>query len=313
LVNTLIFTGITIILFSFFPNSYAEPAISILEQKISKDSNGSWNLIGSLRNQAETPLELSFEINSSKLSKSQSNIFKSINFANIVYPNSVVPFKFLATDKESFEDFVNMIKVKKVNKPFFADLSHEYSNLAEGNEKVLSGKIKNTGSTIFKDIVIYASVHAKNTTQLDSVKSDVIPILRPGEEKSYKITPHPLIKSDVYYYSCAGLDINSPITTLDTGDGFLAFNLESASLVSNFGYDSSSDSIIFTIKPYNPNGGDVLFKIPQSKMDHKINVMLDGKIHSKAGIDMNGKTITMKIPIPPNEHDIVISGIQNGI
>ena len=312
LTNTM-FLSLIIILLSFLPNSYSESAISILEEKTYKDSNGYWNLIGSLRNQAETPLELSFDINSLNLSKSQSDIFKSITFANVIYPNSVVPFKLVSSEKELFKNFSNMIKIKQVNRPMFSDIVHEYSNLAKGDENVLSGAIKNTGSTIIKDIVVYASVHAKNTTQLDSVKSGIIPILLPGEEKSYTIIPDQLIKSDVYYYSCAGLDINAPITTLDTGDGFLAFDLQSVSLVSNFGYDSSSDSIIFTIKPYNPNGGDALLKIPQSKMDQKVNVKLDGKIHSKADIDMDGKTITMNIPIPPNEHDIVISGVLNGI
>lgn len=313
LANIMILLFTTIILLSFLPDSYSEPAITILEQKIYKNSNGNWNLIGSLRNQAETPVELIYDINSLNLSKSQSDIFKSFSFANVVYPDSVVPFKFVSTDKELLKHFPEMLKIKKVDKPLFSDISHEYSNLAEGNEKILSGKIKNTGSTIIKDIVVYASVHAKNTTQLDSAKSDVIPTLRPGEGKSYKIIPDPLIRSDVYYYSCAGLDINSPITTLDTGDGFLAFDLQSASLVSNFGYESSSDSIIFTIKPYNPNGGDAVLKIPQSKSGQKVDVILDGKIHSKAGVDMDGKTITMNIPIPPNEHDIVISGVKNGI
>lgn len=313
LTNTMFFISLVIILLSFLPNSYSESSISILEQKTYKDSNGYWNLIGSLRNQAETPVELSFDINSSTVSKSHSDIFKSITFANVIYPNSVVPFKLISTEKELLENFSNMIKIKQVNRPMFSDIVNEYSNLAKGEEKILSGTIKNTGSTVIKDIVVYASVHAKNTTQLDSVKSDIIPILLPGEEKSYTIIPDPLIKSDVYYYSCAGLDINTPITTLDTGDGFLAFDLQSVSLVSNFGYDSSSDSIIFTIKPYNPNGGDALLKIPQSKIDQKVIVKLDGRIHSKADIDMDGKTITMNIPIPPNEHDIVISGVLNGI
>jgi len=63
LTNTIFFISLIIILLSFLPNSYTESAISILEEKTYKDSNGYWNLIGSLRNQAETPLELSFDIN----------------------------------------------------------------------------------------------------------------------------------------------------------------------------------------------------------------------------------------------------------
>ena len=73
----------------------------------------------------------------------------------------------------------------------------------------------------------------------------------PGEEVSYKIIPDDAIKDDVYFYSCAGLDINAPISTLRIGEGeYLVYNLESASTISNFRYEPSSDSIIFEMKTY---------------------------------------------------------------
>ncbi|HET9773959.1 MAG TPA: hypothetical protein VFP25_03150, partial [Nitrososphaeraceae archaeon] len=196
----------------------------------------------------------------------------------------------------------------------FATLKHEYSNIAMGDKKALIGTIKNIGSSIINDVAVYASVHSKDGTQLDSVKSAVIPILYPGEEKPYKIIPEPTTRSLAYYYSCAGLDINSPITTLDIGGGeFLAFDFESASLVSNFNYDKSSDSIKFTIKPYNPEGGDLIFKIPQSNTNQKINISIDGKLHKEATITTDGKTITMKVSIPADEHNVIISGARNGV
>ena len=295
-------------------NSYAEDIVSISERNIFKDSNDKLNLVGTLTNIGKTPLEVTIGVDVKKPFQSEQEVLKSKTFASVLYPHREVPFKFTINNGELFEGSVFVVETKEVNKPLFATVKHEYSNIAMGDEKALIGTIKNIGSSIINDVAIYASVHSKDGTQLDSVKSAVIPILYPGEEKPYKIIPESTTRSLAYYYSCAGLDINSPITTLDIGGGeFLAFDFESASLVSNFIYDKSSDSIKFTIKPYNPEGGDLIFKIPQSNTNQKINISIDGKLHKEATITTDGKTITMKVSIPADEHNVIISGARNGV
>ena len=67
---------------------------------------------------------------------------------------------------------------------------------------------------------------------------------------------------------------------------------------------------MFTIKPYNPEGGDLIFKIPQSNTNQKVNISIDGKLHKEATITTDGKTITMKVSIPSDEHNVIISGAQ---
>ena len=295
-------------------NSYAEDIVTISERNIFKDSNDKWNLVGTLTNIGKTPLEVTIAVDVKKPFQSEQEVLKSKTFASVLYPHREVPFKFTINNGELFEGSVFVVETKEVNKPLFATVKHEYSNIAMGDEKALIGTIKNIGSSIINDVAIYASVHSKDGTQLDSVKSAVIPILYPGEEKPYKIISDPTTRSLAYYYSCAGLDINSPITTLDLGGGeFLAFHFESASIVSNFIYDKSSDNIMFTIKPYNPEGGDLIFKIPQSNINQKVNISVDGKPHKEATITTDGKTITMKVSIPSDEHKVIISGARNGV
>lgn len=318
--NTLryaLISSITIVIYLIslsISNSYAEDIVSISERNIFKDSNDKLNLVGTLTNIGKTPLEVTIGVDVKKPFQSEQEVLKSKTFASVLYPHREVPFKFTIKNGELFEGSVFVVETKEVNKPLFATLKHEYSNIAMGDEKALIGTIKNIGSSIINDVAIYASVHSKDGTQLDSVKSTVIPILYPGEEKPYKIIPEPTTRSLAYYYSCAGLDINSPITTLDLGGGeFLAFNFESASLVSNFIYDKSSDSIMFTIKPYNPEGGDLIFKIPQSNPNQKVNISVDGKAHKEATISTDGKTITMKVSIPSDEHKVIITGARNGV
>lgn len=308
---------ITSLIISFFliilvpSESYGEFPISIVDQKIFQDLNGGWNLVGVVQNNEGTPLEVKVGVNVTK-QNNVSSILTSNTFTNVIYPYTAAPFKFTISSNELFNGLAYPIEIKKIAKPFFMELRQNYSNFATDDEKALVGTIKNKGSNIIKNVAVYASVHSINSTQIDSVKSTVIPVIYPDEEVSYKIIPDDAIKEDVYFYSCAGLDINAPISTLSIGNGeYVAFNLESASAISNFRYENSSDSIIFEIKPYNPVGGPTIFQIPQISSNQKIDIFLDGKQYENKIVTMDGKTINMNIFIPKDKHEVKISGIRN--
>jgi len=308
---------ITSLIISFFliilvpSESYGEFPISIVDQKIFQDLNGGWNLVGVVQNNEGTPLEVKVGVNITK-PNNVSSILTSNTFTNVIYPYTAAPFKFTISSNELFNGLAYPIETKKIAKPFFMELRQNYSNFATDDEKALVGTIKNKGSNIIKNVAVYASVHSINSTQIDSVKSILIPVIYPDEEVSYKIIPDDAIKEDVYFYSCAGLDINAPISTLSIGNGeYVAFNLESASAISNFRYENSSDSIIFEIKPYNPVGGPTIFQIPQISSNQKIDIFLDGKQYENKIVTMDGKTINMNIFIPKDKHEVKISGIRN--
>jgi hypothetical protein len=290
---------------------YGEFPISIVDQKIFKSFSGDWNLIGVVQNNVATPLEVKVGVNITKPNNT-SSILTNNTFSNVIHAYTAAPFKFTISSNELFNGLAYPIETKKVAKPFFMDLTQKYSNLATGNEKALVGTIKNTGPNIIKNVSVYASVHSINGTQIDSVKSTAIPVIYPDEEIGYKIFPDSAIKDGVYFYSCAGLDVNAPISTLNIGNGeYLVFNLESVSAISNFRYENSSDSIIFEIKPYNPLGGPTIFQVPQISSNQKIDIFLDGKQYENKIITMDGKTISMNIFIPKDKHEVKISGIRN--
>jgi len=287
--------------------------ISIVDQKIFKSLNGNWNLIGVVQNKADVPLEVKIGVNITK-PNSVSSILTSTTFGNIIQPYLAAPFKFTIDSDESFNGLAYPIKTKKVLKPLFRELIQNYSNFPTDDEKAIVGIIKNKGNNIIRNVAVYASVHSFNGTQIDSVKSNVFPVIFPGEEVSYKITPDDAIKHDVYFYSCAGLDINAPISTLRIDKGeYLVYNLESASAISNFRYQNLTDSVIFEIKPYNPLGGYTIFQIPQTSPSQKIDVYLDGEQYVNKIITRDGKTINMKIFIPKDKHELKISGVRNPI
>ena len=294
------------------PNeSYGEFPISIVDQKIFQGLNGDRNLVGVVQNNAGAPIEVKIGVNITK-PNNISSILTSNTFTNVIYPYTAAPFKFTISSNELFKGLAYPIETKKVAKPFLLELRQNYANLATDDEKALVGTIKNKGFNIIKNVAVYASVHSINGTQIDSVKSTVIPVIHPDEEISYKIIPDSAIKDDVYIYSCAGLDINAPISTMSIGNGeYLVFNLESASAISNFRYENSSDSIIFEIYPYNPVGGPTIFQIPQISSNQKIDIFLDGKEYENKIVTMDGKTISMNIFIPKDKHELKISGIRN--
>ena len=294
------------------PNeSYGEFPISIVDQKIFQGLNGDWNLVGVVQNNAGAPIEVKIGVNITK-PNNISSILTSNTFTNVIYPYTAAPFKFTISSNELFKGLAYPIETKKVAKPFLLELRQNYANLATDDEKALVGTIKNKGFNIIKNVAVYASVHSINGTQIDSVKSTVIPVIHPDEEISYKIIPDSAIKDDVYIYSCAGLDINAPISTMSIGNGeYLVFNLESASAISNFRYENSSDSIIFEIYPYNPVGGPTIFQVPQISSNQKIDIFLDGKEYENKIVTMDGKTISMNIFIPKDKHELKISGIRN--
>jgi len=294
------------------PNeSYGEFPISIVDQKIFQGLNGDWNLVGVVQNNAGAPIEVKLGVNITK-PNNLSSILTSNTFTNVIYPYTAAPFKFTISSNELFKGLAYPIETKEVAKPFLLELRQNYANLATDDEKALVGTIKNKGFNIIKNVAVYASVHSINGTQIDSVKSTVIPVIHPDEEISYKIIPDSAIKDDVYIYSCAGLDINAPISTMSIGNGeYLVFNLESASAISNFRYENSSDSIIFEIYPYNPVGGPTIFQVPQISSNQKIDIFLDGKEYENKIVTMDGKTISMNIFIPKDKHELKISGIRN--
>jgi hypothetical protein len=53
---------------------------------------------------------------------------------------------------------------------------------------------------------------AKNGTQIDSVKSNIIPIIKPSQTLKFSAVPESYIKSQIDSYSCVGVDIQDAMS-----------------------------------------------------------------------------------------------------
>ncbi|WP_415282967.1 FxLYD domain-containing protein [Candidatus Nitrososphaera sp. FF02] len=246
-----------IVALSAYPVAYsqADDAVELINSKHTfVDSNGMTNIVGIVNNRGAGPITVTMALDVSD----GSTLYEGL-YGRIIFPGEGAPFKFRLAPGVEAAGEPYIAKVEQVDAPLHDALVLDYDNMAVGEGRVLKGTVRNTGDTEFHDVYVYASVHGEDMADIDSVKSNVIPILRPGEEAEFVASPDPAVKSQVYYYSCAGLDPNAPISTVPTGDGgFIPYGLQTVSKISSLKYDNTTDSITFGITPYNPAGGDVL-------------------------------------------------------
>jgi hypothetical protein len=275
------------------------------------DSQRMTNVVGIVDNHGTTPISVTMALNVAYGDGKTSTIFEGL-YGSVIYPGKGAPFKFRLEEGTQAvgKPYIAIVR-KVVDQPLYKTLVLNYTNMAVGQERVLMGTMKNTGTTELRNIVVYASVHDENTTDIDSVKSNIVPMLKPGEVATFMASPDPSVKAKVYYYSCAGFDINAPISTLSTGDGgFIAYDFSSIAKVSSMRYDNTTDSITFGIKHYNPNGGSASLRIPQFAQNQTLAVMMDGKLYDGATVKGDGKTFFIDFFVPPGEHNVQIQGVR---
>jgi len=282
--------------------------------KISKsnsfvDSLGIQHMVGTVKNEGYMPIQVQVALKTDTLSGSPSIVTNS-TFGRTIYPFTESPFK-LDLGKESIvlgSPYVN--EVVQVSTPYYQMLTQNYTTMNATIGKNLVGTIRNEGNVALHNVSVYASVHQENGTQVDSVRTATIPLLKPGEVAKYVANPAPAVQAKAVYFSCAGFDVDAPITTLEIGDGkFIPYTLESAAKIIDFGYSAADDTLSFSADHYNPAGGTIKLSIPEMSSNHEITIFLDGKIDENAKVTKNGKTIATEIFVPPEVHEIKIKGV----
>jgi hypothetical protein len=304
---------------SVFSSAVSQETTIIPEQQSHKDKKGSLNVVGVVRNNGSIPVQVAVGMNlmenggNQDTSNRQNAMIQNATYSRIVYPSTESPFKFIIHHPDnSVVSKAFIAKVKEVPDPLYENLVLNYSNIPVGENRVLVGTVKNVGPFDLHDVSIYASVHNENRTQIDSVKSLPISVVKAGQERPFNAIPDPSIKEEVEYFSCAGLDFDQPITTLKVDDDeFIPFDLQAIAKISSLQYLNSTDSISFGVKHYNPEGGDLSLKVPQLSKNQSILVKMDDETYDGTSITMDGKTIHIDIFIPPGDHEMDIQGIRD--
>jgi hypothetical protein len=306
------------------------------------DSNDRLNIVGVVDNNGDYPIgqvivALNLTVSSGGLSeglsdfgdtntddsRSQANTANASTtttiiaptFARIIYPGTGAPFKIVLEGSEVSMASIGQPFIYAFNQldtTYYDILKLNYTNMAVGSERALVGTVENTSPFSVHNVRVYASAHDNNQTQIDSARSKNIPTIEPGQEIQFELIPNPSIKSAVIYYSCAGVELDAPITTLTAPDGgFVAYDLQALAKIIDLKYNGSSNSIIFGADHYNPDGGSITIKLPQMYDNQKISVLMDGEqaTAESAKITKDGKTIKIDMFIPPEEHQLQILGV----
>lgn len=292
------------------------------------DSDGKLNIVGVIDNNGEFPVDVTVGINvtgttdilstisaddASNSGNSFSSTVTSPTYAKVIYPGTGAPFK-IVLSPESIESvgqpfIYSVIRKERVN---YDVLELNYSNMAVGRERALIGTVRNSAPFPIYNATVFASVHDSNQAQIDSATTEVIPVLGPGQKVQFKLLPDKSIRSNAVYYSCAGVDLDAPISTVATSDGgFIPFDLQAIAKIIDLKYDDQSKSIVFGVDHYNPEGGFITLKLPQIYDDQRLTVIMDGSPRDDVKMTRDGKTIKMDIFIPPNEHQIQVKGVYH--
>ena len=289
-------------------SSSAEESVKIIAQSSFVDFEGKLNVVGTVRNTGAVPVQaiVGLEVedeNGMRIEQHQPT------YSRIIWPLNDSPFKFVI-DSGITAGRPFIADVHKVQATHITDMVIlNYTSMAAGKENAFVGTVKNNAPFDIYNVSVFASARSYNATQLDSVRSTVIPILRANEEQPFIAISDAAVKSGVYYYSCAGLDLDAPITTIDAGGGkVIPYDLNAAAQVSAIQYENQTDSLVFDVRPYSPTGAPISLMIPQVPHDHSVIVMLDGTLH-ESSIRGDGKTTYIDFFVPQGEHQVQIQRV----
>jgi hypothetical protein len=287
-----------VVILSFSTSAYsADDPVKIIAQSSFVDSEGRLNIVGTVRNTGTLPVQAIVGL--AMQDESGNRTEQQPTYGRIIWPLNDSPFKFVIDSETTGHPFI--ANVKEV----------EVTHITDAIILNYTSMVKNNAPFDIYNVSVFASARSENATQLDSVRSNVIPVLKASEEQSFIAITDPAVKSGVYYYSCAGLDLDAPITTIDAGGGkFIAYDLNAAAQVSEIRYENDTDSIVFGIRPYSPTGGPISLMIPQASQDQSVTVALDGKLH-EASIRPDGKTIYIDFLVPEGEHQVQIQKVTS--
>jgi hypothetical protein len=293
---------------------YAGDPVNVIAQPPFAGSDGKVNVVGVVKNNGIMPIEvvLGLKVDAKSVGSGFSTTIKEPTYGKIIYPSSVSPFKFAFEPTWSASGAPFILNAKEVLTPQYKPLILSYSNMPAGSDRALLGTAKNISPFDLRNVTILASVHNANGIQIDSVKSELFPEIRPGQIVAFAALPDPAIKAHIAYFSCADIAIgnNPALNTLAIGNGqFISYQMYGAAQISELRYDNATDSLLFGIKHFNPAGGKFSLKLPESS-NNPVSVMMDGKLTS-ASVKMDGKTVNVDFFVPPLDHQVQIKGIRN--
>jgi hypothetical protein len=300
--------------------AYFDNSIKMTKQQSFIDSHGRLNIIGVVNNNGNVPVGITVGLNTLGKSGVTNTMMTDPTYGKIIYPFTGAPFKFIIKPNQSVKGTAFISSMKQIPVPYYNVLRLNYSNMPmSDSNKAMVGTAQNIGPFDLHDVSVYASVHDRNGIQIDSVTSNVMHLIKPGQEAAFIALPDSTIAPHIYYYSCAGVSLgNAPMTVLDIGKGqSILYDIVGVVRISDFKYNTANDSIMFGVKHYNPDGGPMSLKLVKNSGNPAISIMMDGKLYNNNNNNalsvktIDPKTVHIDLFVPSGDHSLQIKGIRN--
>ena len=273
------------------------------------DSNGTYTVIGAVKNTENIAIVPTITINIKESGQVISNSYT----LSTVDSSKDTPFKIKIPEVESKNTILEKPEVS------FVPAKHNALNIQVIYDTTLikhadghtSGYIINNDTITAYGVKVYAVIYGKDGKFLDTGKSiESITEMKPGEKKEFTMYPDPTLASKVSYYSCFALGEDPTQTvSVERGGNKFYFTYLSAAYFTDAKFDNLQNALSITARNPWPQTSYVNFMFPLQDENKKFSVYLDGKsIDTLQSKDPDGNWHVAFDLSPQSTHAVLISG-----
>lgn len=240
------------------------------------DSNGTYTVVGAVKNTESIPILPSITINVKDEGKEISNNYT----LSVINSEKDIPFKIKIPEVQG-----NNATLEKPQVSFIKS-NHDSLNIDVIYDRTLikhpdghtSGFILNNDTSPGYGVRVYAVIYGKDGKVLDTGKSEMIEKIEPGQQIAFSMYPDPQLASKVSYYSCFELGADPTQTTWVEKNGKrFYFTFLTSGAVAYQKYDDASQTLSVTARQPFPEKGFVNFMFPQESGEEKFAVKVNGQ------------------------------------
>ena len=241
------------------------------------DSNGTYTVIGAVKNTENVAIVPTITINIKDNDKTISDFYTLL----IVDAGKDIPFKIKIPQIQSKNAILEKPDV------IFVLTKHNAANIQVIYDTTLikhadghtSGFIINNDTVSAYGVKVYAVIYGKDGKFLDTGKSiEAITEMKPGEKREFTMYPDPLLASKVSYYSCFALgeDPTQTVQVEREGNKFY-FTYVSSAYLTDAKFDDAKNALSVTARNPWPQTNYVNFMFPLQDDKTKFSAYLDGQ------------------------------------
>jgi len=240
------------------------------------DSNGTYTVVGAVKNSEDKAIVPTIDIN---VKVGDRTISKSYTLS-IVNPSKDIPFKIklvAVQDKNAILEKPQVTFVPADHGSMNVDVIYDRT-LVKHTDGHTTGFIFNNGTIPVYGVKVYAVIYGKDGKFLDVGKSiETITKMEPREKLAFSMYPDPALASKVSYYSCFDIGTDPTQTVVVNRDSSkYNFTYLSTGYVTDAKFDNFQQTLSLTARNPFPDTAFVNFMFPQESQGQKFSVASNG-------------------------------------